>query len=121
MPPLAPGEPREGAVVADPSLTWIDYQASGGPGGRSPAARAAGVAVIYTSGLEPCFVLDSVVVRRGLGTIAITVIEGHTPGSGGCRLVAVTKRTEVDLGELAPGTYVISDSGHAPTVDITID
>lgn len=79
------------------------------------------ITAFFTSGVEPCFVLDSVVVQRGPGSVAITLVEGRGPGNVACRLMAVTKKTAVDLGELASGRYLITDSGHAPTVEVDVD
>ena len=59
----------------------------------------------YTSGVEPCNILDSIVVAVGAdaGTFAITLREGHGPGDVVCIEIAESKRAIVELGELAPG------------------
>jgi hypothetical protein len=67
------------------------------------------VTVAYTSGVEPCNVLDSIVVTTGDHTFDIVLREGHGPGDGVCIEIAEFKRAQVDLGELAPGTYTISN------------
>lgn len=85
------------------------------------ADRHVTVTAFFTTGVEPCHVLDSVVVQRGAGTIAITLIEGRSGRDVACPSVAVTKSTAIDLGDLDPGSYRITDSGHAPTVDIVVD
>jgi hypothetical protein len=66
--------------------------------------------ITYTSGVEPCSILDSIVVRRGVGSLAITLREGHGPGNPVCIMIARIMRAQVDLGELDPGTYTISDT-----------
>jgi hypothetical protein len=85
------------------------------------ADRHVTVTAFFTTGVEPCNVLDSVVVERRAGQIDITLIEGHGPGDVACRSIAVTKSTAIDLGDLEPGSYRITDSGHAPTVDVVVD
>ena len=76
----------------------------------------------YTSGVEPCYVLDSIVVAVGdARTFAITLREGHGPGDVVCIEIAEFKRAIVDLGELAPGTYTISDTtGGAAPITVTV-
>ena len=76
----------------------------------------------YTSGVEPCYILDSIVVAVGdAGTFAITLREGHGPEDVACIEIAESKRTIVELGELAPGTYTISDTtGGAAPITVTV-
>jgi hypothetical protein len=82
------------------------------------AGRRVTLTIDYSSGVEPCYILDSIVVAVGAdgGTFAITLREGHGPGDVVCIEIAQSKRAIVDLGELAPGTYTISDAagGAAP-------
>lgn len=66
--------------------------------------------ITYTSGVEPCSVLDTIVVQRGEGSFAITLRQGHGPGDQVCIMLARIMKTQVDLGELDPGTYAISDT-----------
>lgn len=80
------------------------------------------VKVTWYGGIEPCSVLDSVVVKRDGSEIAVTPIEGASDQTAICIDIAVLKATIVDLGELEPGTYRISSPGsEAPPVEITID
>lgn len=65
----------------------------------------------WTSGVEPCNTLDSIVVARGEGSFTITLREGHGPRDVACIEIAVLKGTRIDLGDLEPGTYQISDGG----------
>jgi hypothetical protein len=79
------------------------------------------ISVAYASGVEPCSVLDSIVVRTGPGTFEITLREGRGPGDNVCIDIAEFKRAIVDLGELAPGTYTISDStGTAAPISVVV-
>ncbi len=79
------------------------------------------VTATWTSGVEPCYVLDHVFVAPGARSFTITVFEGHGPGDDICIEIAQIKQTQVDLGELAPGTYTIADSqrGAAP-IEVTV-
>jgi hypothetical protein len=66
--------------------------------------------IAYTSGVEPCSILDTIIVERGEGTFAVTLREGHGPGDQVCIMIARMMQTQVDLGELQPGTYTITDT-----------
>lgn len=80
------------------------------------------VTVTFTSGVEPCSVLDTVLVQRGERSFAITLREGRGPGDNVCIMIAVVKRTMIDLGELEPGTYAITDTiGGAPAITVVVD
>jgi hypothetical protein len=79
------------------------------------------VTVAYTSGVEPCNVLDSIIVRTGALSFEITLREGHGPEDVACIDIAESKRAIVDLGELEPGTYTISDgTGVAAPINVTV-
>ena len=65
----------------------------------------------WTSGVEPCYTLDTIVVARGEGSFTITLREGHGPGDVACIELAQLKATRIDLGDLEPGTYTVSDGG----------
>jgi hypothetical protein len=78
--------------------------------------RSVTIRITWTSGVEPCYVLDTIVVNRGEHAFAITLREGRGPGDVACIEIAKTKHAFVDLGDLEPGTYTISDAmgGAAP-------
>jgi hypothetical protein len=85
--------------------------------------RHAVLNVIWTSGVEPCYVLDSVFWKldQGTKTISVSLKEGHAPGDTMCIEIAVTKVTAIDLGELEPGTYTVTAAdGIAPDITFTI-
>jgi len=83
--------------------------------------RHLSVRLTWWSGVEPCYVLDSVGVVRDGQTIVLTAIEGHGPERVACIELAQLKATIVDLGELEPGTYVIdAEPGDATPVTIEI-
>ena len=79
------------------------------------------VRLTWTSGVEPCYVLDSVLVAREGDTITLTVREGSGPEDVVCIEIAQQKSTVVDLGEFPAGTYTIATSeGPATPVSVTI-
>ena len=86
------------------------------------AGRAVTLRITYTSGVEPCYVLDSVLVTPGDHTFAITIREGHGPADVACIEIAVQKHTIVELGALEPGTYTITDAaGGAAPIEVVVD
>jgi hypothetical protein len=79
------------------------------------------ITAAWTSGVEPCYVLDTVIVARGDKSFAITLREGHGPEQVMCIEIAQMKQTRIDLGELDPGTYAITDSqGAAPPIQVIV-
>jgi ABC-type transport system substrate-binding protein len=88
-------------------------------------ARVEGSSIIvtatWTSGVEPCYVLDQVVVEKGDGTYAITLREGHGPAEVMCIQIAEIHTTEITIPDVAPGTYQITDStGGAAPIEVTV-
>jgi hypothetical protein len=86
--------------------------------------RRVTLTIDYTSGVEPCNILDSIVVAVGAEarTFAVTLREGHGPEDVMCIEIAEFKRAIVDLGDLAPATYTISDTtGGAAPITVTVD
>ena len=79
------------------------------------------VKLTWTSGVAPCYVLDSVVISRDGNDIALTLVEGRGEQGAICIEIAETKATIVDLGELEPGDYTISATdSDIPPVTITV-
>jgi hypothetical protein len=116
LPPPGSGElvvPKPGqldvhAIPADLLEAEVD--------GRSVTLR-----ITFTSGVEPCYVLDSIVVTRGEHAFAVTLRQGHAPGDLICIDLAVTRYALVDLGDLEPGTYAITDAvGGATPVEVIV-
>jgi hypothetical protein len=80
------------------------------------------VKATWWSGVEPCYVLDSVKVERSGNDFAITLIEGTSDPNVACIEIAMQKSTIIDLGELEPGTYTISSpGGDATPVTVTVN
>jgi hypothetical protein len=79
------------------------------------------VKVTWTSGVEPCNVLDSVQVQRDGKTFGITVLEGSGDANAICIEIAQQKATIVDLGELEPGEItIVAANGNATPVTVQI-
>jgi hypothetical protein len=76
----------------------------------------------WWSGVEPCYVLDSVAWKRDGTTITISVREGSGEGDVVCIDIAMYKATVIDLGELEPGEHtVVAGDGNAAPITFTID
>ena len=83
--------------------------------------RSVTLGITFTSGVEPCYVLDTILVERGDHAFAITLREGHGPGDMACIESAMQKHAIVDLGELEPGAYTISDRmGGAAPIEVVV-
>ena len=78
------------------------------------------VKVTWWSGVEPCNVLDSVLVDRSGTDITIQLVEGTSDANAICMEMAEQKSTIVDLGELEPGTYTIWAGGKGDAKPVTI-
>ena len=79
------------------------------------------VTASWTSGVEPCNVLDQIVVTEGAGSYAITLREGHGAGDVVCIEIAMTKRTEFEIPNVKPGTHQITDAtGRAAPIEVTV-
>lgn len=122
LPPGGGGGGNQGGRIVVPRPGQLDVRAI--PAERLSATvdgHRVVVTVTFTSGVEPCHVLDTIVVERGTGSFVITLREGHGPGDQACIEIAETKRALVDLGDLDPGTYTISDAtGGAPAIEVVV-
>jgi len=79
------------------------------------------VKLTWTSGVEPCYQLDSVIVSPDGNDISLTVLEGSGQQDVMCVEIAQQKSTLVDLGELEPGDYtLIATNSSIPPVTITV-
>ena len=92
---------------------------------ESLAARVDGTTIhvraVWTSGVEPCTILDSIVVDRGEGTYTVTLREGDSPQEIACVALAEQHVTEFEIPNVAAGTWQIVDSGGiAPPVEVTV-
>lgn len=79
------------------------------------------VTVTWTSGVEPCSVLDSIVVDRGEGLFTVTLREGRGPEEVACIAIAQQFRTRFEIPDVAPGTYTVRDgAGNAPDIEVVV-
>ena len=116
------GGANDGANLVVPKPGQLDPNPVSAAGlAVSVDGRHVTVRLTWWSGVEPCYVLDSVRVIRDGQTITLTAFEGHGPGDAVCIEIAQLKATVVDLGELEPGTYVIDvEPGDATPVTIEV-
>jgi hypothetical protein len=89
------------------------------------AARVDGdriiVKAVWYSGVEPCTILDSILVSKGEGTYTITLQEGSSPQEIACMAIAELHVTEFDIPNVPAGTWTIRDSGGlAAPVEVTV-
>jgi hypothetical protein len=103
------GGPTGGFVVAKPGQ--LDLHPIGID---SFAARVDGTTIVvtatWTSGVEPCNVLDHIQVQPGAGTYTITILEGHGPEQVACIEIAQIKKTEFEIPAGRSGSYTLLDS-----------
>ena len=123
VPPPNPVPGDDGAAIVQPQPGQLDPKPVFVSGLIVKAdGRHVTVRVSWSSGVEPCYVFDSVKVATDAHTITLTVLEGHGPGDNVCIEIAQLKATVVDLGELEAGTWVIqAQPGDAPAQTIDID
>jgi hypothetical protein len=79
------------------------------------------VTAVWTSGVEPCTILDSIVVDKGDGMYTVTLREGNSPQEIACIAIAEQHVTEFEIPDVAAGTWQIVDSGGvAMPVEVTV-
>ncbi|MGK2851861.1 MAG: hypothetical protein ACSLFN_13235 [Candidatus Limnocylindrales bacterium] len=79
------------------------------------------VTATWTSGVEPCNVLDQILVDRVQGTYSITLREGHGPEEIACIAIAEQHVTTFEIKDVASGTYTIRDAtGGAADIQVTV-
>ena len=92
---------------------------------ESLAARVDGSTIVVTatwwSGVEPCTILDSIVVDKADATYTVTIREGSSPQEIACIAIAEQHTTEFEIPDVPAGTWTIRDSGGtAPPVEVTV-
>jgi hypothetical protein len=67
------------------------------------------VTILFTSGVEPCSVLDHVTVDEGATTVTVTLYEGHDPDAGdvACIEIAVLKSVTITLDHPLDGRDIV--------------
>ena len=124
-----PSTPGAGGPPDSPVSSTPGPGGGGGTGGPTPVAPRPGMAdvraiaweridvgnddrtltVYFTSGIEPCYVLDRVDVEYGVNTVTVTLFEGHDPTAGNvaCIEIGVFKVTTVVLDEPLAGRELV--------------
>jgi hypothetical protein len=92
-------EPRAGQVGVRP-IPWDRARV---------AADDRSLTIDFTSGVEPCHVLDDVRVRYAPRGVTVTLLEGHAPGAGdvACIEIAELKSVRVELEEPLAGRRIV--------------
>lgn len=79
------------------------------------------VTATWTSGVEPCNILDTVLVQRGDDSFTITIREGRGPEEVACIAIAEQHRTRFEIPDVPAGTYRLLDAeGLAPPIEVTV-
>lgn len=119
--PGQPNDPQPQVVVPRPGQRDPhDININRLQGQVAPDGRVIVRATFY-SGVEPCYVLDSVVLAQRGYNLTLTLREGTGQGDVACIDIAVLKATDVDLGVLPSGTYTIqAGKGDAAAIQVTV-
>ena len=108
-------EPQPGQQDVHPvALERMDATASG---------RVVSVDAYWTSGVDPCYVLDRVEVQLNeqARTADVTILEGTSDPDAICVMMAVAKHTILSFEVPSTGTWTIRDSeGGARPVEIVV-
>lgn len=117
-----PGGIGDGAKTVVPKPGQLDVH---DVSADSLTARVDGSTIVVTaswfSGVEPCNILDTVVVAKGQASYSITLREGHGPEEVACIAIAELHKTEIPIPDVAPGTYQITDgTGGAAPIEVTV-
>jgi hypothetical protein len=98
-PGLSP-EPIPGPQVVEPTLGMTNVRARAFDS-ATVGADDRTVTIDFTSGIEPCAVLDHVGVRYQAEAVVITLFEGSAPNAGdvACIEIAVQKQVVITLDE----------------------
>ncbi len=120
--PVNPGAGNPVIVTAQPGQTNLHPVLPYELGARIDGTGHVIVRVRWWGGIEPCDVLDSVVVTRDGNRFSLTVRVGALAGLNvACIEIARDTATIVDLGVLPSGTYSVrADPGDAPPLTLTV-
>jgi hypothetical protein len=108
-------EPQPGQQNVHPvTIEQLDATASG---------KTVSVDAHWTSGVDPCYVLDraEVAINENDKTIDLTLFEGTSDPDAICVMMAVAKHTIVSFEVPATGTWTIRDSqGGVQPVEVVV-
>jgi hypothetical protein len=109
---VAPGStsPQEGPQTVTPRPGMINVRPTAWQEAEALDDRT--VRVLFSSGVEPCYVLDHVTVDYGADEVAITLYQGSDPhyADAVCIQIAINKVTEVTLDEPLAGRAIVDGS-----------
>ena len=130
LPAIPSTSPSDGATATDPSASDPGIPKPGQLDVHPIKAESLSAAIDgrhvvitihWTSGVEPCNTLDTILVQKGDHSFAMTLREGHGSEDVMCIEIAQMKRAEVDLGDLEPGRYTITDAtGGAAPIEVVV-
>lgn len=120
--PPVDGPPLAGAKVVVPRPGQLDvHEVSADRLAAQVDGRRVVVSVDWWSGVEPCTILDTILVERGERSFTVTLREGRGPDDVACVAIGELHRAFVDLGDLEPGTYTVRDgTGGAPDLEVVV-
>ena len=108
-------EPQPGQQAVHPvAVERMDAPASG---------RVVSVDAYWTSGVDPCYVLDRVEVQLNEEeqTADVTILEGTSDPDAICVMMAVAKHTIISFEVPSTGTWTIRDAqGSAQPVEVVV-
>lgn len=115
-------DPGTGAKVVVPRPGQLDvHQVPADSLTGTADGNTVTVTAVWTSGVEPCNILDHVEVVKGDGTLTIALFEGRGPEDVVCIAIAEEHMTKIEVPDLAAGTWTIVDaSGNAPPSEVTV-
>ncbi len=105
--------PMPGTINPQPvSIETLEAQIDG---------RRVVILATWTSGVQPCYQLDTVAVKQDGNAFTISMLEGSGQADAMCIEIAMQHATAIDLGELDPGDYTVeAQDGPATPLEITI-
>ena len=118
----APSDPGQGGELVVPKPGQLDVHPVGADLlSATVDGSTITVEATWTSGVEPCNVLDTIVVDRGEGEFTITLREGRGPEEIACIAIAMQHRTRFEIPDVPAGTWTIRDSeGLAPDIEVVV-
>jgi hypothetical protein len=118
--PTAPGDPDGAFVVPKPGQLDVHPVAME----RLEASVDGSTIVVtatWTSGVEPCYTLDRIVVDPTDDTFTITLLEGHGAGDIACIEIAQQHQTRFGIPTMRSAIYtLVGTGGIAAPIQVTV-
>lgn len=105
-----PAPTEDGAKVVTPRPGMADVAPQSWESAKATGART--VRVFFSSGVEPCSVLDSYTVAYEANRVVISLFSGRDPKAGevSCIMIAESKAVDVTLTEALDGREIVDGS-----------